>query len=54
MFVLTGCGAPGETWAEVNRRHHRVITTDMLQLQSDLDAWLLLDRPSRSSQFMVR
>jgi len=56
VVVNTGCfaGSPGETRGEVHRRHMRVISTDKLQRQDDIDALLLLDRPSRLSEKPIR
>ncbi|MBE0537834.1 MAG: hypothetical protein IH624_19410 [Phycisphaerae bacterium] len=53
---LLGCGggASGETAAEVHRRHIDVVRTNNLQMQDDLDALFLLDRPSRLSSRYVR
>jgi hypothetical protein len=49
IAVNTGCsaGSPGETVSEVHRRHMRVINTDNQQIQDDIDAVLLLNKPSR-------
>ncbi len=62
MFVLlvavtilaTGCAAPGLTKDEVHRRHVDTWDTRKLQLQDDIDAWLMIDRPSRLSRMYVR
>lgn len=37
----------GETEAEGNRRHRRVLRIDQSQFMSDLDRFMLLDEPSR-------
>ena len=48
MFSLCGCtrGYGGETEAEANRRHKRILRTNMQALRSDIDTALMLDRPS--------
>ena len=51
---LSGCAAPGRTAAEVNQRHRTTIQNDLWQVQDDVDAVFLLDRPSRLSDKMVR
>ena len=51
---LAGCAAPGRTRAEVNQRHRDTIQNDLWQIQDDVDAVLLLDRPNRLSDKMVR
>jgi hypothetical protein len=52
--VLTGCAAPGLTRAEVHQRHHEAIQTDLWQLQDDIDAFFLFDRPGRMHRLPVR
>lgn len=56
VLCLTGCnrGTPGETAAEVNRRHIHIIDNNMRQLQSDIDAVLMLDEPSKLSDRHIR
>lgn len=48
-LLLAGCSLrhPGETRAEVDRRHHRVLRLNNEMLLSDIDRALMLDRPSR-------
>ena len=48
-MMLGGCSwrHPGETVAEVNRRHERVLRLDSEMALSDLDRVLLLDQPSK-------
>jgi hypothetical protein len=48
MLVLAGCATrqPGETAAEVHRRHQRVNRLDTEMMMADIDKFLLLDRPS--------
>lgn len=52
--LLSGCSAPGQTSAEVNRRHRDHIQQKMLQMQDDVDAVMMIDQPSRLSDKMVR
>ena len=51
---LLGCAGSGETAAEVHRKHIDVVRTNTLQIQDDLDALFMLDRPSRLSERYVR
>jgi hypothetical protein len=59
---LTGCAsgktyglaAPGLTKEEVNQRHLEAIRTDTWQLQDDIDAFFLFDRPGRMHRLIVR
>lgn len=52
VLVLLPCGCaswwnyPGETAAEGNRRHKRIVRTNFEQMRADIDTVLLLDRPS--------
>jgi len=48
-FLPCGCKStqPGETGAEVNRRHDRVARIDGEELRSDIDKFFLLDKPSK-------
>jgi hypothetical protein len=56
VFVLwvlvalpSGCRSveqPGETVAEGRRRHDRVARINQQELMSDIDSFLLLDKPS--------
>ena len=56
LLSVTGCnmGAPGMTSQEVHRRHIDSINTNKLLWQDEIDAWLLLDRPSRLGSRLVR
>ena len=54
LLNLCGCSSPGETRTEVNERHMRVIKTQNRQIQDDMDAVLLLDRPSKLSDKITR
>ena len=51
---LVGCSAPGLTSGEVHRRHVDSMKTSMLQMQDDIDAALMIDRPSRLSDKITR
>jgi len=49
VLVLSFCGCasyPGETVAEANRRHKRVLRTNSQMMMADIDTVLMLDRPS--------
>ena len=45
-LLLSGCRQPGESRAEVSRRHDRALRLNTEMMMSDLDHVLLLDRPS--------
>jgi len=49
VFLPFGCKSsqPGETAAEVNRRHDRVARIDGEEMRSDIDKFFLLDKPSK-------
>ena len=52
VFVLLNCGCSsyeqmGETAAEGRRRHQRNLRLNQQQLMADLDAFMLVDKPSR-------
>jgi hypothetical protein len=53
-FVGCGGGAPGLTANEVHRRHVDTLKTSRLQWQDDVDAFFLIDRPSRLSDKITR
>ena len=46
--LLSGCTAqqPGETAREVHRRHLRTLRLNSQMMMSDIDKFLLLDKPS--------
>ena len=46
VWSLCGCAHPGETVAETDRRHLRVLRVNEENMLKDLDAILLLDQPS--------
>ena len=51
VFLPFSCSSSqlGETTAEGNRRHHRVLRIDQQELMEDADEAVLLDQPSRLS-----
>ena len=53
-LLSTGCAAPGMTKEQVHRRHVDALDTQMLELQESIDAWLMLDRPPRTTRYYVR
>ncbi len=54
-LCLSGCfKAAGETASEVHQRQMRIINTSRRQMQDDIDAVLLLDRPSRLNDKVIR
>lgn len=54
-LCFSGCfKATGETTSEVHQRHMRVINTQRRQMQNDIDSFLLLDKPSRLSDKVIR
>ena len=55
-ICMIGCtrGTPGETAAEVKRRHIDIVHNNMQQLQSDVDTVLMLDQPSKLSDRHIR
>jgi len=51
LFLSAGCSSfcsayPGETAAEANRRHKRVLCINKQEMLADIDTVLMLDRPS--------
>lgn len=52
--LATGCAAPGLTKSEVHQRHVDTVSVQQLQFQDAVDAWLMIDRPSRASRMYVR
>jgi len=49
VFVPFGCGSwqAGETVAESQRRHKRVLRINRQEMMADIDKVLLLDEPSK-------
>ena len=63
IVALTGCSpeskpwgleAPGLTREQVNQRHVEAMQVDSWQLQDDIDAFFLFDRPGRMNRLVVR
>jgi hypothetical protein len=54
MFGCTCYDQPGETLAEGRRRHIRTNRIRSQQLMQDIDAALLLDRPSKLTDKKIR
>ena len=62
IVAVTGCSSgtrvglagPGLTKDEVNHSHSAAIRTDRGQLQDDIDAFFLFDRPGRMHRLSVR
>jgi hypothetical protein len=53
-FLLTGCLEQlGETSAEGQRRHTRVVSTNQQELMGDIDKVLMMDKPSKLSDRRV-
>jgi hypothetical protein len=65
-FVLLGCvlalavcgcsgwnSQPGETPAEVKRRHAHTLKANQEQLMADIDKVLLIDKPSKLTDMRV-
>jgi hypothetical protein len=51
--VAAGCGYfshPGETAAEVHKRHLRHLRANQQQMMADVDEVLLIDEPTRLSE----
>ena len=54
-MILTGCGATaGETRAEADRRRSHIMKTNWSLVQDDIDAILMLDKPTKTSEKLVR
>ncbi len=54
-LCLSGClKGTGETASEVHQKHMRMINTGGRQMQDDIDSVLLLDRPSRLNEKVIR
>ncbi len=52
---LEGClSSPGETSAEIHRKHMNTITTNWLEMQDDVDDVWHLDKPLRLSEKHIR
>ena len=53
-LMVSGCAGAGETRAEIARRHRHVMWTNLSLVQDDVDALLMLDRASKTSDMFVR
>ena len=52
---VSGCMAgAGETKAEIARRHNHIMKSNMSLIQDDIDAILMLDKGSKTSEKTVR
>ena len=56
LMTVSGCAidGAGETKAEIARRHDHIRKTNMSLIQDDIDAVLMLDKPSKTSEKFVR
>lgn len=54
LLFASGCKGPGMTQKEVNRRHRDTVDVNTKLLQDDVDKVLLLDQPSRQTEYIVR
>jgi hypothetical protein len=55
LITVSGCMAgAGETKAEVARRHSHIMKSNMSLIQDDIDAILMLDKASKTSEKFVR
>ena len=53
-LLATGCASPGLTRNEIHRKHINRFQNDLWQMQDDIDSVLMIDRPGRLSDMMVR
>ncbi len=54
ILAVSGCAGAGETRAEMARRRQHVMKGNMLLIQDDIDAVLMLDKSSKTSEKIVR
>ncbi len=54
LFQITGCAGQGQTAAEARRQRIRTYDADIKALHDDLEAFMLVDRPSRLTDKVVR
>ena len=55
VLCFSGCfQAAGETKSQVHQRRMRVINTQKRQIMDDIDATLLLDKPSKLNDKVIR
>ena len=48
--LVSGCGQPGQTSADVHRRHLRTLRINQQEMNNDIDKTLLLDEPSKLTE----
>jgi len=53
-FVVTGCAGQGQTADELRRERIRTRSADTQGMYEDLEAVIMVDRPSRMSEIKVR
>lgn len=53
-MMISGCAGAGETKTEVARRHRHIMSVNMSLIQDDIDALLMLDKASKTSEKFVR
>jgi hypothetical protein len=53
-LALSGCAGAGETRAELARRRDHTMKRNMLLIQDDIDAVLMLDKTSKTTEKIVR
>ncbi|MBN1817086.1 MAG: hypothetical protein JW828_06970 [Sedimentisphaerales bacterium] len=57
LVLMGGCGlngTPEETTDEVASRHKHILWNDMKQVQSDIDAIFMLDKPTKLNERIIR
>ena len=54
LICISGCAGAGETASEVRDRHKTVMKSGLRMVQDDVDAVLLLDKPTRLSDKLTR
>jgi len=54
LQLASGCDHPGKTASEVHRQHRRAISINQQEMMQDVDAALLLDRPSRLTELRMQ
>ena len=54
LVSISGCAGTGETASEVRDRHKTIMKSELRMVQDDVDAVLLLDKPTRLSDKLTR
>ena len=54
LFVAGCMQGEGESRGEIDQKHMRKINTGTRQMQDDIDSMLLMDKPSRLSDKVIR